>query len=289
MRDHAIFSPQFWTGETGRALRTDPDAQRVAAYLFTAPTSNMIGLYYLPILTIANDVGLSKEGASKALRRVCQLGFASYCFESEVVFVFEMARYQVGSQLSPKDKRVKGVERQLCTYRKCRFYNDFLSRYGDIYHLSCTPNPQSQQEAPSKPLRSQEQEQEQEQGIKLPSEACPNPPSASSDFAAFWQAVPKKVGKQAAAKAYKAAVKAVRGRTDAPGGDDPHGYLLDRMTEFAASEKAQGQFCPHPSTWLSQGRYDDDPATWRESRGSPSRIHVGPGQVFTEGSESDEF
>lgn len=116
------------------------------------------------------------------------------------------------------------------------------------------------------------------------------PPHPKQPFDRFWESVPRKVAKAAAAKAYSAAVKAIRGRQNAPGGDDPHGYLLDRMTAFAASETASGAFCPHPATWLNQGRYDDDPADWRESRGSPPpRIHSGPGQVYQPGSVSDGF
>jgi hypothetical protein len=39
-------------------------------------------------------------------------------------------------------------------------------------------------------------------------------------------------------------------------------FLACRMTQFAKSDKAAGEFCPHPTTWLNQGRYDDDQATW---------------------------
>jgi hypothetical protein len=38
--------------------------------------------------------------------------------------------------------------------------------------------------------------------------------------------------------------------------------LVERMQAFSASPKALSRFCPHPSTWLNEGRYDDDPRTW---------------------------
>ena len=69
MRDHAIVSPHFWTGETGRQLRKDADAQRIALYLMTCPSANMIGLYYIPIPLISHEVGISLQGASKGLAR----------------------------------------------------------------------------------------------------------------------------------------------------------------------------------------------------------------------------
>lgn len=99
-----------------------------------------------------------------------------------------------------------------------------------------------------------------------------------SQFAEWWSTVPNKTGKQAAAKAYRKAVSAISGRapSEGPGGDDPHGFLLDRMTAFAASPKARGDFCPHPATWLGEGRYDDDPSTWMTSGNASQATRRGP-------------
>ena len=73
MREYAKVAPAFWTGETGRHLRGDANAQRVAFYLMTCPSANMIGLYYLPLPVLAHEIGISLqgifEGPSKALRR----------------------------------------------------------------------------------------------------------------------------------------------------------------------------------------------------------------------------
>lgn len=162
MRDHAIVSPKFWTGETGRFLRKHPDAQRLALYLLTCPSSNMIGLYYLPIPTICHELSMTPEGASKALRRVSEGGFAAYDEVAEVVFVFEMARFQVGERLAPKDNRIKAVERQLETFAKSRFYKDFLNRYAEPYGLSSRSPFEGGRKPPPTPLRSQDQDQDQE-------------------------------------------------------------------------------------------------------------------------------
>jgi hypothetical protein len=99
--------------------------------------------------------------------------------------------------------------------------------------------------------------------------STPNKPL--EPFERWWSTVPKKVGKQAAQRAYDKAVKFLRSRPPeaGPGADDPHGFLLERMAAFAASPKARSDFCPNPSTWLSEGRYDDDPATWERSRQDP--------------------
>lgn len=74
----------------------------------------------------------------------------------------------------------------------------------------------------------------------------------SREFERWYQAYPLKTGKAAAAKAYARAAKEVG-----------HDVLLEAVRIFAASDKAQGDFCWHPATWLNQGHWEDDPATWK--------------------------
>lgn len=181
MRDYGKVASTFWTGETGRAIRHDQTAQIVALYLMTAPTANMIGLYYLPVVTIAHETGSPFEGASKALRSLCELGFCSYDEASEVVFVRKMARFQIGEEVKASDKRHKAILKELERYQKTPFYAQFYEEYGKCYYL---PKPRGF-EAPSKPLRSQkqkqeqkqEQEQEQEQEKNQREGDTPSPPS----------------------------------------------------------------------------------------------------------------
>jgi uncharacterized phage protein (TIGR02220 family) len=172
MREYAKVSGRFWSGETGKLLRAaGRDAQTIALYLITCPSSNMLGMYYLPLPTLCHEVGISKEGASKALRRVSEASFAFYDASSEYVWVPEMARWQIGTALDPKDKRVTGIKRDLETLRKSPFFNEFLKRYREPFHLQDVISDGSPFEAPSMPHRSQEQEQEQdnkENGAKAP-------------------------------------------------------------------------------------------------------------------------
>lgn len=135
MRKYGVVSPLFWTGDTGRLLRKYPDAQRMAAYLITCPNANMIGLYYLPLPVLCHELSLTTKGALKGLERVKEVGFADYEGASEIVFVYEMVRFQVGESLKANDKRVKGIDRELQQYRKSPFYNDFLLRYKELFHL----------------------------------------------------------------------------------------------------------------------------------------------------------
>jgi hypothetical protein len=167
MRDYARVSPRFWNGPTGKEIRNrGSDAVVVAVYVMTAPSSNMIGLYYLPISTIAHDTGLTIEGASEALRRVCSTGFAAYDDVDEVVWVPEMGAHQTGPTLHPKDKQVIGVKRIAEQHRKSIFFQAFMERYKGAYNLPDLEPVGRGLEAPWKPLRCQEKEQEQEKDHK---------------------------------------------------------------------------------------------------------------------------
>lgn len=117
-----------------------------------------------------------------------------------------------------------------------------------------------------------------------PSEA----PSVNAVAFQSWYAVyPRKVKPEAAAKAYAVAVTKIvkaKGCTR----DEARAHLLDRAIAFAGSPCGQaGQFCPHPSSWLNAGSYDDDPKEWQRGndqgklfdRGGGSRT-VGAGQRY---------
>lgn len=175
MRDYGIVSPRFWIGETGRKLRSMPYAQRVAMYLLSAPASEMTGVYYCPVATILNDVGLPSEslardheGALKAvieaLKTLRSLDFCEFDFDSEYVFVKEMARWQIAEKLKPTDNRVKGIIKTVESMPE-PIRARFIARYNDDFSLGFEVGKQQKSEAPSKLLQSQEQEQEQEQDI----------------------------------------------------------------------------------------------------------------------------
>lgn len=178
-RDYSKVSPRFWTGHTGRQIRgAGAEAQVVALYLVSSPAANMIGLYYQPLPTLCHETGVSREGASKALSRLRELGFAFYDDSEEVVWVPEMARHQVAETLKPADKQVPAIEKEAAKYRKSRYYAAFVEKYADAFCLKNLPSPEALRspcEAPSKALRSQEQEHEQDQDTSsLRSEAAPS-------------------------------------------------------------------------------------------------------------------
>ena len=82
--------------------------------------------------------------------------------------------------------------------------------------------------------------------------------ASAPDFAAFWAAYPKKVGKQAAVKAF---TRLARDRALTP--ESLPGILaaLDRQKRSRDWQKDGGQFIPHPATWLNGRRWEDEEGT----------------------------
>ncbi|MDE9415763.1 hypothetical protein [Acinetobacter nosocomialis] len=167
MRDYGKVSPLFWTGATGKELRKHPEALVVAMYLMTSPHANMLGLYYMPTLYIAHETGLGMEGAMKGLQWAEQAGFCSYDHDSEMVWVHEMAKFQIADSLKDTDKRCLGVQNEYNSLGSNPYLESFYDKYCNSFHMSQKRQNSSKKasplEAPSKPLASQEQEQEQEQ------------------------------------------------------------------------------------------------------------------------------
>lgn len=71
-------------------------------------------------------------------------------------------------------------------------------------------------------------------------------------FVEFWSLYPRKVNKKAALKTWDKATK-----------ETPAEQIIGAAEIYAASDiAADGEFVPHPATWLNKGAYLDDPAEW---------------------------
>lgn len=90
---------------------------------------------------------------------------------------------------------------------------------------------------------------------KEPSSEPSGEPSSSralakaAQFEAFWNAYPRKIGKGAAEKAFKKAIfNRIEDLLEA----------IERQKKTAQWKKENGQFIPHPATWLNQKRWLDE-------------------------------
>lgn len=138
---YGIVFPEFWSGETGRAIRTDcgKDGQLVALYLMSAPSATMIGLFSLPLRDLQHHTGVGQKGLARAFGVLAALGFADYDGRSEHVWVREMAKFRLGLQkkspLDPDDKRVAGIQRLYDKLTENPFLEPFFDRYAKELRL----------------------------------------------------------------------------------------------------------------------------------------------------------
>lgn len=259
MRDYSKVSPQFWIGATGKKLRRMGMAsQLVAMYLMTCPHANMLGLYYLPQVYISHECGLQIEGATQGLLGAIEAGFCKYDEGSEMVWVPEMAAYQIAPSLSPADKRCIGVQNEYNGLPDNPFLGPFFDKYSVAFNMTKKRNfsgeLQSPLQAASKPLASQEQEQEQEQKQELAQERTKLTASLRDaqceDFEELWAAYPKRPGasKADSLKAWKARLKA--GATAKE--------ILDgvwRYSAYVAACRTEDRFIKQPQTFLGGGEH----------------------------------
>ena len=74
----------------------------------------------------------------------------------------------------------------------------------------------------------------------------------TAEFEAWWAAYPRKSGKVAAFEAYKRAKKKI-----GPGAPEKLASAVASLSKAMAGKEER--FIPHPTTWLNQGRWDDEP------------------------------
>lgn len=89
------------------------------------------------------------------------------------------------------------------------------------------------------------------------------------EFEQFWTAYPRKIGKKAALHAWQKA-------TDKPGVD----VIMQAIESAKKTDqwtKDNGQFIPHPATWLNQGRWADSVTVLSNGHLNQTKIPPFPG------------
>jgi hypothetical protein len=137
MRTFAQVRPGFWHGTTGKQIRRfGPGCQVLALYLISGPGAHALGLYYLPLPTVAHETGLTIEQVRSGLAKLKEIKFCTYDDEAEVVFVLNMARFQIAERLERKDRKVTWVWREMEKLRDLPFFDLLLEIYGERYQVA---------------------------------------------------------------------------------------------------------------------------------------------------------
>lgn len=129
-------------------------------------------------------------------------------------------------------------------------------RTGEIAHSDVAESPnQDVAIPPHLPIRSEEREE-------TPEPLAPLAESVDNSFEEFWNAYPRRVGKQAARRAFTRAIHST----------DPD-TIVAGARAYAASKLPDLQYVPYPRSWLDAGCWDDD----HGATSRPSVPDVGPG------------
>lgn len=68
-------------------------------------------------------------------------------------------------------------------------------------------------------------------------------------FEQFWKQYPRKIAKKAAERVWKRMTASER---------EAALQAIDKHAEYWRLKETSQEFIPHPSTWLNQGRWDDE-------------------------------
>lgn len=241
---------QLWTDK--KVQRLSVQGKLLFVYLITNPHTHLSGIYYLPKELITKETGLSNTLSDTVFHTLSspEMDLAYFDAENSIVFVTNMFRYQGRGEKNERSAAVHNsslhdsplVAMFLERYPRVKQYcpQAFLDRVSDTVlgaSKRCPPVPVLLTSSLS------------------PSSLLPNPDLKSNgyskDFEEFWRVYPRKVGKKKAELAWKKAM------------DRPAiAHIVRRIEESKRSEqwlKEQGQFIPHPSTWINEGRWDDEP------------------------------
>ena len=116
------------------AFWRDPDIRSLSVtdrylflYLITCPHSHASGVFYLPLVTLVHETGLSITGAKRVIDTLSKEHLAFFDDQNEVFFVKSMFKYQ-----GRGSKMIKAAANQLAQFGKSFLVNKFVEEYPEI-------------------------------------------------------------------------------------------------------------------------------------------------------------
>lgn len=140
MRDFCKFSPKFWMcAQTRRLVKEGPDTILVALYLQTNHHSHSLGIYFIPLIYIARDTGITLERVQEIINQLEQLEFCQYDAEHEYIWLLNYGLDQVGGPLKKVDNRVIQLQKYFEQLPSLSFLGAFYHQHKDDFHLLTPP------------------------------------------------------------------------------------------------------------------------------------------------------
>lgn len=222
MSKNTFFHTRFWQDTYISDL--DPIEKLLFVYALTSPYLGLTGIYETPIKHIAFETGLDRDMVVKIFDR----------FSKEKKIIYHKGWLCVVKY--PKYQSFKGEKLLIAVEKEIsRIPNDILNFFIDYgYPIDTLSIPSMEREMVM------DKEMEVESKSKIP--------DFTEDFDTFWKAYPKKVGKGAAEKAWQKLKPNLTVVLEA----------IEAHKQTDQWSKDNGQFIPHPATWLNQKRWEDE-------------------------------
>jgi hypothetical protein len=241
MAVYRTIDASFWTDP--KMKRANPESRLLFLYLITNPHTHVSGLYYLPWLIAEHETGLSKKQLDSAADTLSNLGVCRFDRANELVWVVKMFAYQ-GRGLKNTLSAAHHLNKDL---HNSFLINEFVIQYPDVgKHVENRVSIGYSADAP--PENGEQRTENREEPPIVPRKAVDE---YSVEFETFWSAYPKHAGKGAAWKLWKKIRPSL----------EVQRRIFDAIAEQRKSQawiKENGQYIPHPATWLNQRRWDDD-------------------------------
>lgn len=142
-------------------------------------------------------------------------------------------------------------------------------------HVQGTQHARAALHNTTQPTQHDQHNQQDETDVSESDGDAPKRSRLDERFDRFWSAYPNKVGKGAARRIFDRL--------------KPDDAMVDRMIAAIEAQrgsaqwtKDNGQFIPHPSTWLNREGWEDQPATLTTVTNLPSWVTLLPGETVTQ-------
>jgi hypothetical protein len=218
----------------------------LAIYMLSGPQTNQIGCYYFSPALAAEDLGPSVNMLTMRLRGICKPFDWQWLEDERLFYVPSWLTWNKPNSVNS----AKAWQSEAKRLANARLRDVLLDGIG-MPKLSHSDDVATQEQ---KQEQKQKQEQYKDRADALGETGNPSDRFGNeSNFQKFWSAYPRKVGKDAAAKAFG------KRRVD----DALLVAILAALEQQKISKQWQrdgGQYIPHPATWLNQGRWQDEAA-----------------------------
>lgn len=260
MAKYRKVDPKIWNDE--KFSRLSDGGKLCFLFLLTHPHLTPLGAMRATLPGLTAELGWTEKAFRKAFREAFLKGMVKVDENAHFLSLPRFLKYN-----QPESPNVvKSWGKCLDDIPECALKNELLQNVKGF--LEALPKGFKEalplDFAKAMPNQEQEQEQEQEQNITPPTpplggclRATPQTlPAYTQEFIEFWQAYPKKTGKDAAWKAWQ----------KRNGSRPPIGEIVQAVNQQKTSSswmREGGRFIPNPATWINQGRWADEvaPAT----------------------------